>query len=90
MSAPHVITEPCISCKDAACAQVCPVDAIHPRKDEPQFAPAPQLYINPDDCIGCGICVDECPVKAIYPDDEVPPQWQHYTQINSDHFAKRT
>ena len=85
----RVITEPCVNCKDAACVQICPVDAIHPRKDETDFAPAPQLYVDPDTCIWCGLCDDEYPVKAIYPEDEVPPQWNHYIQINADHFAKR-
>ena len=82
----HVITEPCIGTKDAACVAVCPVDCIHPRKDEPGFAAAPQLYIDPDTCIGCGLCVDECPVKAIFPDDEVPPEWSRYIQLNADHY----
>ena len=31
----YVITEPCIGTKDTACVDVCPVDCIHPRKDEP-------------------------------------------------------
>ena len=30
----HVITEPCVGRKDGACVAVCPVDAIHPRRDE--------------------------------------------------------
>ena len=90
MSIIRVITEPCVNCKDTACVNVCPVDAIHPRKDEPEFAAAAQLYIDPDTCIGCTLCEDECPVKAIYPEDEVPPHWRHYIQINADHFVRRT
>src|SRR4051812_18058176 len=85
----YVITEPCIGCKDAACVTVCPCDCIHPRKDDPDFADAKQLFINPDDCIYCGLCVDECPVKAIYGEDEVPPKWRHYIQLNADHFARK-
>ena len=34
---PFVITDPCIGTKDSACVDVCPVDCIHPRKDEPEF-----------------------------------------------------
>ncbi len=30
----YVIAEPCIGTKDTACVDVCPVDCIHPRKDE--------------------------------------------------------
>jgi ferredoxin len=59
---PHVIAEPCIGTKDTACVTVCPVDCIHPRKDEADFGEAKQLYIDPDTCIDCGLCVDECPV----------------------------
>ena len=84
----HVITEPCVGRKDGACVAVCPVDAIHPRRDEAGFEEAPQLYIDPDTCIGCGLCVDECPVKAIYDEDEVPPKWRHYVQLNAEHFRK--
>jgi len=89
MSDFRVITEPCVNCKDTACVQVCPVDCIHPRKDEPDFAAATQLFIDPDTCIGCGICDDECPVKAIFPEDQVPVEWHKYIQINADHFAKK-
>lgn len=63
----YVIAEPCIGVKDTACVDVCPVDCIHPRKDEADFAEAPQLYIDPDECIDCGACVPVCPVSAIFP-----------------------
>ena len=33
----YVIAEPCIGTKDTACVDVCPVDCIHPRKDEPDL-----------------------------------------------------
>jgi polyferredoxin len=42
--------------------QACPVDCIHPKGDEADFADAPQLYVNPNDCIDCGACVRVCPV----------------------------
>jgi ferredoxin len=85
---PHVITEPCIGTKDSACVAVCPVDCIHPRKDEGDFAPSAQLYIDPDTCIDCGLCVDECPVKAIFPEDDVPEEWKKYISINAEHYKK--
>jgi ferredoxin len=50
----YVITEKCIGTKDSACVDVCPVDCIHPRKDEPEFATVEHLYIHPDECIDCG------------------------------------
>ena len=86
---PHVITEPCIGTKDTACVTVCPVDCIHPRKDEAEFGPETMLYIDPDTCIDCGLCVDECPVKAIFTEDDVPAEWKQYIQINADYFHKK-
>ena len=43
----YIICEPCVGTKDTACVDVCPVDCIHPRKDEPQFKSAEMLYIHP-------------------------------------------
>ena len=73
---PFVITDPCIGTKDAACVDVCPVDCIHPRKDEPEFAQTTMLYIHPDECIDCGACVPACPVAAIYDSVESTPASQ--------------
>jgi ferredoxin len=82
----YVITEPCINVKDTACVDVCPVDCIHPRKDEPDFATAPQLYINPDECIDCGACEPECPVNAIFPEDDVPAEWHDFIALNAEYY----
>jgi len=73
---PFVITDPCIGTKDTACVDVCPVDCIHPRKDEPEFAQTSMLYIHPDECIDCGACVPACPVAAIYDSPESTPASQ--------------
>jgi NAD-dependent dihydropyrimidine dehydrogenase PreA subunit len=82
----YVITEPCINEKDASCVDVCPVDCIHPRKDEPGFSEALQLFINPDECIDCGACEPECPVNAIFPEDDVPAEYEEYTAKNREAF----
>ena len=84
----YVIAEPCIGTKDTACVDVCPVDCIHPRKDEAGFEEAKQLYINPDECIDCGACVPVCPVTAIFALEDLPEKWAGYTQINADHYKK--
>lgn len=84
----HIIAEPCIATKDTSCVEVCPVDCIHPTKDEPDFETATQLYIDPDTCIDCGLCVDECPVKAIFPEEDLPDEWTKYVQLNTDYFNK--
>jgi ferredoxin len=73
---PFVITDPCIGTKDTACVDVCPVDCIHPRKDEPEFERASMLYIHPEECIDCGACVPACPVAAIYDSVDSTPATQ--------------
>lgn len=85
----YVITKPCIGVKDTACIVVCPVDVIHPTKDEPQFAAADQLYIDLEHCIDCGLCVDECPVKAIFAEAEVPVEWSEFIGKNRDYYAPK-
>jgi len=85
----YVIAEPCVNTKDTACVDVCPVDCIHPRKDEAEFESFNMLYIDPEVCIDCGACEPACPVQAIFPADLVPEQWKHYTEINADWY-KRT
>jgi len=73
---PFVITDPCIGTKDTSCVDVCPVDCIHPRKDEPGFDAATMLYIHPEECIDCGACVPACPVAAIYDSVDATPRSQ--------------
>jgi NAD-dependent dihydropyrimidine dehydrogenase PreA subunit len=73
---PFIITDPCIDTKDTACVDVCPVDCIHPRKDEAEFATARMLYIHPEECIDCGACVPACPVAAIYESIDATPSNQ--------------
>ena len=84
----YVIAEPCKGTKDTACVEVCPVDCIHPTKNEADFGTAEMLYINPDECIDCGACVPECPVDAIFDEAELPEKWTAYTKINAEWYAK--
>ena len=76
----YIICEPCVGTMDTACVDVCPVDCIHPRKDEPEFQSAEMLYIHPDECIDCGVCEPECPVDAIKPDTE--PNTAEWVEFN--------
>jgi NAD-dependent dihydropyrimidine dehydrogenase PreA subunit len=82
----YVIAEPCIDLKDHSCVEVCPVDCIHPTKEESDFEGVSQLYIDPEECIDCDACVEACPVDAIFAEDQLPDQWKHFTQINADYF----
>ena len=82
----YIICEPCVETKDTACVDVCPVDCIHPRKDEPDFAAVEMLYIHPDECIDCGACVPACPVDAIFTLDETPQKWVAFIHKNRDYY----
>jgi ferredoxin len=84
----YIICEPCVGTKDTACVDVCPVDCIHPRKDEAGFATAEMLYIHPDECIDCGACVPACPVEAIFELSETPEKWKSFIPVNADYFKK--
>ncbi len=84
----YVITEPCATCKDASCVAVCPCDAIHSGVVEQQGRRYDQFFINPDECIHCGLCEPECPVNAIYSEDEVPERWKHFAGINVAFFRR--
>ncbi|MEH3139826.1 MAG: FAD-dependent oxidoreductase [Mycobacterium kyogaense] len=83
---PHVITQNC--CNDAGCVEACPVDCIHPRPDEPGFATAEMLFIDPKACIDCGACVPMCPVEAIEPADFLAPAKKRYEKINAFYAAQ--
>ncbi|HIC16629.1 TPA: ferredoxin family protein [Candidatus Poribacteria bacterium] len=84
----YVICEPCIDVKDTACVDVCPVDCIHPTPDNEEFFEEEvQLYIDPEECIDCGVCEPECPVEAIYAEDDVPEEWESFTGKNAEFFG---
>ena len=75
----YIICEPCVNVKDKACVAVCPVDCIY---EVPAGTTPDMLYINPDECIDCGLCKPECPVDAIFFEEEVPEKWKEYTALN--------
>ena len=86
----YVIAEPCIGVKDTACVDVCPCDCIHPRKDEAEFSPVAQLYIDPAECIDCGACLPACPVSAIFLAEDLPEKWKRFAAINADYYSVET
>ena len=85
----YVIAELCVGVKDTACVDICPCDCIHPRRDEDDFSTAPQLYIDPVECIDCGACVHVCPVSAIHALDDLPTKWKGFAEINADWYQKK-
>jgi NAD-dependent dihydropyrimidine dehydrogenase PreA subunit len=80
----YVIAEPCG--KNSACVDVCPVDCIHPRRDEGRYGNTSQSFIDPVACINCGLCVPVCPVFAIFVAGDLPGAWQQYAAINAQHY----
>ncbi len=80
----YVITSTCT--KDEKCVEVCPVDCIHPRKDEPTFGEAAQLFVDPGACIDCGACVPVCESSSMYPLDELPDSLQEFAEKNAQYY----
>ncbi|ULE35360.1 FAD-dependent oxidoreductase [Mycobacterium sp. IDR2000157661] len=83
---PHVITQSC--CSDGSCVYACPVNCIHPSPDEPGFATAEMLYIDPAACVDCGACVSACPVGAIAPDSRLRPEQLPFVELNAGFYPK--
>jgi ferredoxin len=81
----YVITDSCI--KDLLCVDVCPTDCIHPKKDEPQFEAATQLFVDPNGCIDCGACVPVCTSDSIHPIDDLPEGAKSFAEKNAVFFA---
>ncbi len=80
----YVIIDSCT--KDEHCVETCPVNCIHPTKDEADFATAPQLYVNPNDCIDCGACIPVCPTDSIFALDDMSAEHQAFVAKNAAYF----
>ncbi|HXO48550.1 MAG TPA: 4Fe-4S binding protein, partial [Mycobacterium sp.] len=83
---PHVITQSC--CSDGSCVYACPVNCIHPSPDEPGFASAEMLYIDPVACVDCGACVSACPVGAIAPEARLTLEQQPFVALNASYYPE--
>lgn len=76
----YVISDTCT--KDEHCIETCPVNCIHPTKDEADFATVPQLYVNPAECIDCVVS----PTGSIFVLEEVPAESQGFVEKNAAYF----
>ncbi len=59
----HFTVLRCNHCDAAPCVDICPVNALHKRKDA-------IVDLNRDYCIGCRACMQACPYDAIYLNDD--------------------
>jgi ferredoxin len=78
-----VITRLCRDCVDMSCVEVCPVDCIYEYRGDDRESFPNQLYIDPEECINCGVCEPECPWEAIFEDEQVPEVFQVDIDLNA-------
>lgn len=75
----YVIASTCIDIKDGACQDVCPVECI--------YEGGRMMYIQPVECISCGLCLSVCPVDAIWSEDDLPTHEGKFRRINEEFFG---
>ena len=78
-----VITRLCRDCVDQSCVEVCPVDCIYVYDGDDRETFPNQLYIDPEECINCGVCEPECPWEAIFEDEQVPDVFNADIALNA-------
>ena len=81
----YVIVDTCT--KDEHCIEACPVNCIHPTKDEADFETAAQLYVHPGECIDCGACVPVCPTNSIFLLEELSAEHAGFADKNAAYFG---
>lgn len=75
----YVIASACIDVKDGACQDVCPVECI--------YEGGRMMYIQPRECIDCGLCLSVCPVDAIYAEADLPAGEGGFREANAEFFG---
>jgi len=84
-----VITRLCRDCVDQSCVEVCPVDCIYEYTAGDSKSFPNQLYIDPEECINCGVCEPECPWEAIFEDEQVPDVFQEDIALNAKILSEK-
>ena len=75
----YVIASTCIDVKDGACQEACPVECI--------YEGGRMMYIQPAECIDCGLCLSVCPVDAIYAGGDLPENERAFERANAEFFG---
>jgi ferredoxin len=75
----YVIASTCIDVKDGACQDVCPVECI--------YEGGRMMYIQPEECIDCGLCLSVCPVEAIHAEEDLPESERAFGRANAEFFG---
>ena len=75
----YVIASACIDVKDGDCQTACPVECI--------YEGGRTMYIQPDECINCGLCLSVCPVQAIFDEADLPSHEARFREINAEFFG---
>ncbi len=78
-----VIANACVDVMDQSCIEVCPVDCIYIEDGDRM------CYIEPVECIDCGVCESACPVGAIFDEPDVPRESVEFTEINALWFKDK-
>jgi NAD-dependent dihydropyrimidine dehydrogenase PreA subunit len=81
----YVITDTCV--KDFLCVDACPVDCIHPKKNEPNADTVLQLFVDPEGCIDCGACVPVCESDSIFALDGLNEEQKKFINLNARYYA---
>ena len=51
---------------------------------------SPQLRVEETHCIDCDARVEACPVGAVFAEDQLPDEWQHFTEFNAAFYSRQT
>lgn len=79
--APVIHTDKCEECAyEKACVNSCVFDAIERKEDG-------TIYIDPDQCSGCGVCVDACKLERLAANKDVLPVLKAIREEGRDVYA---
>jgi NAD-dependent dihydropyrimidine dehydrogenase PreA subunit len=75
----YVIASTCSGVRDGDYQEACPVECI--------YEGGRVMYIQPDECIDCGLCLSVCPVDAICVSEDLPESERGFERANPEFFG---